>query len=57
MNRIDTTLAKRAIETAGENRVPVDDAIKCNAIVQGAMDNFDHDKIFNWYLLVVMTRY
>ena len=44
MNRIDITLAKRAIETAGENRVPVDDAIKCDAIIEGAMDNFDLDE-------------
>ena len=44
MNQIDTTLPKRAIETAGENRVPVDDAINCNPIVQGAMDNFDNDE-------------
>ena len=44
MNRIDTTLAKRVTETAGENRVPVDDAIKCNAMIEGAMDNFNLDE-------------
>ena len=44
MNRIDTTLAKRVIETAGENRVPVADAVKSNDIVQGAMDNFHHNE-------------
>ena len=43
MNLFDITLAKRAIETTRQNIVTVNDAIKCNAIVQGPMDNFDHD--------------
>lgn len=44
MNLFDTTLAKRAIETTRQNIVTVNDAIKCNAIFQGPMDNFDHDE-------------
>ena len=44
MMRIDTRLAKRTIIEAGNFRVPVGETIESGTIVQGAMDNFDHDK-------------
>ena len=42
--RIDTRLAKRTIMEAGNFRVPVSETIESGTIVQGAMDNFDHDE-------------
>ena len=44
MMRIDTRLAKRTIMEAGNFRVPVGETIESGTIVQGAMDNFDHDE-------------
>ena len=42
--RIDVGLAQRIIDTAGDNRVPVSPSIVSSTMVQGAMDNFDHDE-------------
>ena len=42
--RIDTRLAKRTIMEAGNFRVPFSETIESGTIVQGAMDNFDHDE-------------
>ena len=44
MMRTDTRLAKRTIMEAGNFRVPVGETIESGTIVQGAMDNFDHDE-------------
>ena len=41
---IDTAIAENIIDKTGENRVPVSDSITSTDIVQGAMDNFDHDE-------------
>ena len=41
---IDNIAAKRIIEMTGENRVPVAESMKDSIIIQGAMDNFDHDE-------------
>ena len=41
---IDTRLAKRTIMEAGNFRVPVGETIESGTIVQGAMDNLDHDE-------------
>ena len=41
---IDAGIAEEVIEKTGENRVPVSDSIKSSDIVQGAMDNFDHEE-------------
>ena len=46
MMRIDTRLAERVIQEAGEFRVPVGWSIKPGTILHGAMDNFDHDEDF-----------
>ena len=42
--KIDTGLAQRTINTAGVNRTPIPSTIKNNVLLQGAMDNFDHDE-------------
>lgn len=41
---IDISTANRIIAEAGTNRVPVGPSITSNAIIQGAMDNFDHEE-------------
>lgn len=41
---IDMSAANEIIRKTGEYRVPVDETIQSNAIIQGAMDNFDHDE-------------
>ena len=41
---IDVGLAQRIIDTAGDSRVPVSPSIVSSTMVQGAMDNFDHDE-------------
>ena len=41
---IDTGIAEKIIDKAGENRVPVSDTINSSDIIHGAMDNFDHDE-------------
>ena len=43
MMRIDTRLAERIIQEAGEFRVPVGPSIKSGFTIHGAMDNFDHE--------------
>ena len=40
----DTAVAENIIDKTGENRAPVSDSITSTDIVQGAMDNFDHDE-------------
>ena len=42
MMRIDTRLAQRVKQEAGEFRVPAGRSIKPGIILHGAMDNFDH---------------
>ena len=44
MMRVDTRLPKRTIMEAENFRVPVSKTIESGTIVQGAMDNFDHDE-------------
>ena len=44
MENIDINTANRIIETAGKNRVPVDDSINSVDLTNGAMDNFDHEE-------------
>ena len=44
MEKIDTGLAQRTINTAGVNRTPIPSTIKNNVLLHGAMDNFDHDE-------------
>lgn len=42
MQNIDSNTSKRIIDTAGENRVPVEYSINSEDLVNGAMDNFNH---------------
>ena len=42
--RIDYGHIERAIELAGDNRVPVSRSINNEDIIHGAMDNFDHNE-------------
>ena len=44
MMKIDVRLAKRTTMEAGNFRVQVGETIESSTIVQGAMDNFDHDE-------------
>ena len=44
MEKIDTGLAQRTINTAGVNRTPIPSTIKNNVLLHGAMDNFDQDE-------------
>ena len=44
IEKIDTGLAQHTINTAGVNRTSIPSTIKNNAILHGAMDNFDHDE-------------
>ena len=44
IERIDNGLTYRTILRAGENRVPVPPSIIPNILINGAMDNFDHNK-------------
>ena len=44
MEKIDTGLAQRTINTAGVNRSPIPSTIKNDVLLHGAMDNFDHDE-------------
>ena len=44
MMRTDTRLAKKTIMEAENFRVPVGETIESGTIIQGAMDNFDHDE-------------
>ena len=42
LERIDQGLARRTIDAAGENRVPIPELINNSNMIHGAMDNFDH---------------
>ena len=44
MEKIDTGLAQRTINTAGVNHTPIPSTIKNNVLLQGAMDSFGHDE-------------
>ena len=44
IERIDTALASRTIELAGNNRVPVAETIDSSAIIHGAIDNYDNEE-------------
>ena len=43
MLQMDTLLATKLIQDAGQHRVPVAEEIKSNTMIHGVMDNFDHD--------------
>ena len=42
MLQINTLLATKLVQDAGQHRVPVAEEIKSNTIAHGAMENFDH---------------
>ena len=44
VERIDSGLAQRTFEKAGVHRVPVPPSIEHGVLIQGAMDNFDHEE-------------
>ena len=44
LERIDTSLALRTIELAGNNRVPVPEVVDGSAIIHGAIDNYDNEE-------------
>ena len=44
IERIDNGLTYRTIARASENRVPIPPSIIPNILINGAMDNFDHEK-------------
>ena len=44
VDRIDSALAQRTIDRAGINHVPVPPSIHPCVLIQGAMDNFDHEE-------------
>ena len=44
LERIDTRLATRTIELAGESRVPVPTNIDSSAIIHAAVDNYDNEE-------------
>ena len=44
MEKINTGLAHRTINTAGVNHTQIPSTIKNNVFLHGAMDNFDHDE-------------
>ena len=44
MLQIDTLLATKLTQDAGQHRVHVPEEIKSNTVVHGAMDNFDHEE-------------
>ena len=41
---VDSALAQRTFEKTSVHRVPVPSSIQSNDLIQGAMDNFDHDE-------------
>ena len=44
IERIDNGLTYRTIARAGENRVPIPPSIIPNILINGSMDNFDHEE-------------
>ena len=44
LERIDIDIAKRTIDLAGSNRVPVPLNVTPSSIIHGATDNFDHEE-------------
>ena len=44
VERLDNNLALRTIKKAGVHRVPVPPSIQPGLLIQGAMDNFDHEE-------------
>lgn len=44
MERIDTGLAIRPIQLAGNNKVPVPKTIDNSAVIHGAVDNYDNEE-------------
>ena len=44
LEKIDNGLAQRIIRRAGDNHVPIPPSIKPSVLIQGAMDNFDHEE-------------
>ena len=44
VEKIDSALAQRTISRAGLNHVPVPPSIQPKVLIQGAMDNFDHEE-------------
>ena len=44
LEQIDNALTQRTIRRAGSYRVPVPPSIKPSVLIQGAMDNFDHEE-------------
>ena len=44
MEKIDTRLGQRTINTAGVNLTPIFSTFKNNVLLHGAMDNFYHDE-------------
>ena len=44
LEQIDNALTQRTIRRAGSHRVPVPLSIKPSVLIQGAMDNFDHEE-------------
>ena len=56
VERHNYSLCMRTVEQAGTNHVPVPQSITPNVLVQGAMHNFDHEKILNLVLVVPMIQ-
>ena len=44
LEQIENALTQRTIRRAGSYRVPVPPSIKPSVLIQGAMDNFDHEE-------------
>ena len=44
LEKIDNGLAQRTIRRAGDDHVPIPPSIKLSVLIQGAMDNFDHEE-------------
>ena len=44
LEKIDNGLAQRIIRRAGDDYVPVPPSMKPSVLIQGAMDNFDHEE-------------
>lgn len=57
LERIDTSLATRTIQLAGNNRVLVLKTIDNSAIIHGAVDNYDNRKVLLPGSVPVMTLF
>ena len=44
LEKINNGLAQRMIRRAGDDHVPIPPSIKPSVLIQGAMDNFDHEE-------------